>query len=502
MTRLRLSPLVLHRWPLTAGLVALVAAAATLTSSPLPAQPAATEFTLPAAIARAQQQSYPAQAARAQRTAARQRDRAFTGALLPQLSLNGNLPVYNRSIIPVLQPDGSTVFRPQQQNESALTLAMTQRLPVTGGDLFVNSSLSRLDVAGERDIRTWSSTPLLVGVRQDLFRPNRQRWDNREQDLRIDIAERQFGESLEEIAISTTNAFFDHYNALVGLQNAETNVAVNDTLFTLNQGRFEVGRIGENDLLQSELALLRARNAVDAARLEHDRTLAALRLALDLPVGSPVRLVVPTDIPRIRADTLRAVNEALRNRASIQELELGEVQADRRVSEARFGTGPGATLQASMGFNQTGPEAGAVYQDLRQAQRFSVGVQVPVLQWGVRSGQVQAARADRLRQDFTGRQSREQTAQDAHFAALQLALAERQLELAAKADTVGSKRFEVTKNRYVIGRIGMDNLYLAQTEKDAALQGYLQALRGYWVSYYRLRRVTMYDFEADRPITP
>lgn len=467
------------------------------------AQPrAAIELTLQDAIARAQRDGLPSKAAVAQRDAARQRDRAFAGGLLPQLALNGNVPVYNRSIIPVLQPDGSTVFRPQQQNESALTMQITQRLPITGGDLFINSGLSRLDVAGERDFRTWSSTPMLVGVRQDLFRPNRQRWDNREQSLRVDIAERAYREALEDVAIATTAAFFDHFNARIGLENAEVNVAVNDTLFTLNRGRYEVGRIGENDLLQSELALLRARNAVDAARLEHDRTLASLRLALGIGPAVAVSLVAPTTVPSVRADTALAVREALRNRASIVELELGDVQADRRISEAKLGTGPGASLQASVGFNQTGADVGSVYQDLRQAQRFSLGVQVPVVQWGVRSGQIEAARADRNRQEYSAQQSREQTAQDAHFAALQLALAERQLELAAKADTVGAKRFEVTKNRYVIGRIGMDNLYQAQTEKDGALQSYLQALRGYWAAYYRLRRVTMYDFEADRPLTP
>ena len=75
---------------------------------------------------------------------------------------------------------------------------------------------------------------------------------------------------------------------------------------------------------------------------------------------------------------------------------------------------------------------------------------------------------------------REQLTQDAHFAALQLAQARRQLALAAKADTVATKRFEVANNRYVIGRIGIDNLYIAQSEKDQALQQYVQALRGYW----------------------
>ena len=55
---------------------------------------------------------------------------------------------------------------------------------------------------------------------------------------------------------------FDAYAADVALRNADANVAVNDSLFLLSKGRYEVGKIGENDLLQSELALLRA-HAID-----------------------------------------------------------------------------------------------------------------------------------------------------------------------------------------------------------------------------------------------
>jgi outer membrane protein TolC len=125
---------------------------------------------------------------------------------------------------------------------------------------------------------------------------------------------------------------------------------------------------------------------------------------------------------------------------------------------------------------------------------------MPLVQWGGRSAQIQAARADQDRIASTTRATREQTAQEAHFAVLQLAQARRQLALFAKADTVGAKRFEVAYNRYVIGRIGIDNLYLAQNEKDQALQQYVGALRGFWVAYYRLRRLTLYDFTEGRVI--
>ena len=83
---------------------------------------------------------------------------------------------------------------------------------------------------------------------------------------------------------------------------------------------------------------------------------------------------------------------------------------------------------------------------------------------------------------------------------LQLDQAERNLRISAKADTVAQKRFDVAYSRYVIGRIGVDNLYIAQNEKDQAVNQYMQALRSYWTAYYRLRQVTLFDFEKGAPI--
>ena len=194
------------------------------------------------------------------------------------------------------------------------------------------------------------------------------------------------------------------------------------------------------------------------------------------------------------------MTQALRNRAQISDLELQAVQARRHVAEAKLTNGPGATVTASVGFNQTAPDVNLAYQNLLQKQNFSLGVNVPLFQWGARSADVQEAVANQKRVDATSKASREQVAQDAHFAALQLTQASRNVALSAKADTVAQKRFEVAYNRYVIGRIGIDNLYIAQNEKDQAVQQYLQALRSYWLSYYRLRQVTLFDFEAGAPI--
>jgi outer membrane protein len=487
-----MKPLSAIRYPLTVGLSALV-----FTTGPLPAQE---PLTLARAIDLAQAQGHQARAAQATREAARYRDRAFYSRLLPQISLGGTVPSYNRSIIQVVQPDGSTLFRPQDQTNATMTMTMSQKLPFTGGDFFVTSSLARLAVSGENSFSNYSSTPISFGLRQNLRRPNEAAWDRREQPLRWEVSERQYLEAREDIAIQTATLFFDAYAARVALNNAIKNSAVNDTLYTLNKGRYEVGRIGENDLLQSELALLRMRTTLDGARLEQDRAFAALRLALNLPATAPVDIVVVSSVPEVEADTARAVAEALRNSSRMSDAALQEVQARRRVTEARLSTGMGATVQASYGYNATGPEASLAYQNLQEARTFSLSLSMPLLQWGARKETVRAAEAERDRQVSLGQSTTEQTAQDAHFAALQLSQARRNLALSAKGDTVATKRFEVALNRYVIGRIPIDNLYVAQSEKDQALNQFVQALRGYWQAYYRLRRLTLFDFATGQAI--
>ena len=457
-------------------------------------------ITLAEAVRMAQQQGLQARAARASLDATRHRDGAFDARHLPQLSLSGTLPSYNRSIIPVLQPDGSTQFRAQEQTSSSLTMTMSQQLPLTGGSLFVSSSLSRLTVSGDQEIKSWTSTPIQVGLRQDIFRPNTARWNQRQQDAETELAERLYVEALEEIAIQTTQTFFDVYTARANLVNALTNAATNDTLYTLNKGRFEVGKIGENDLLQSELALLRARAAVQSAQLGFDRAVALLRLNLNLPPGTPVEVSVTNEVPELEPDTARAVTEALGNRSSVSDAVLQDVLARRRIAEARLARGVGATVQASFGLNATAPEASLAYQNLVDARQVSLSVELPLWQWGARSQDVEAARSDQERASSLSEANLERTAHDAHFAALELSQARVNVGLAAKADTVAGKRFEVAYNRYVIGRIPVDNLYIAQSEKDQALVEFGRALQGYWLAYYRLRRATLFDFVTGQEI--
>ena len=446
------------------------------------------------AVATAQRQGLSAETSRQILIEARARNAGFSARLLPQLSLDATPANYNRGFITVPTTTG-TQFASQSQNESTAGLTISQALPWIGSTLTVGSYIDRLDLTGNETSRTYRTTPFLVTLRQDLLKPRELLWDARSQELRAGLAERQYLESREDLAINTASAFFDYFAATVAVRNATSNAAVNDTLYTLNKGRFEVGKIGENDLLQSELQLLRARASLDGAKLERDRSESALRRLINVHSTDTLVVVPPENVPSFDVDPDVSIAEALRNGSVAEQAALDSVVSRRGVTEARLTNGLGASITASYGMNQTNSLFGLAYASPLPQQGFQLSVHMPLFQWGGGRADVQAAKAEEARSASSSRARREQAAEDARYAALQLTQSRRMLLIAAKADTVAQKRFEVAKNRYVIGKIGVSDLYIAQNEKDQALDAYVQALRSYWNNYYRLRRVTLYDFE-------
>jgi outer membrane protein TolC len=457
-------------------------------------------LTLQAAIAMAQNRGPAAQVARSTRNSARYRNDAFNSRLFPQLLLTGNAANLNHGINAITLPDGTTQFIGQAQNQSNFQIGFSQQIPLTDATITVSSALSRIDLFGNTKARYYQTSPFILSIQQNLFKPRKMIWDKRTQSLNASVAERSYLEAREDVAGATADAFFNLYAQQMALANAEGNMAVNDTLYTLNKGRYEVGKIGENDLLKSELALLRARAAVDDARLARDRAEAALRRIIEYPDGEPLAVVTPDSIPVVAADPDVAVAEALKNSSTTQQNALSNISARRAIAEARANNRFNATISASAGFNQTSSGFGKSYQNPLGQQSLTVGVTLPMLQWGAGRADVEAALSDAEAAKVNNKTRRDALVENARYTALQLQQALRNVAIAAKTDTVADKQFEVARNRYIVSKISNTDLYGAQVEKDQAVMGYVQALRTYWTVYYQLRRITLYDFVRQRPL--
>src|SRR6478672_4475065 len=72
-----------------------------------------------------------------------------------------------------------------------------------------------------------------------------------------------------------------------------------------------------------------------------------------------------------------------------------------------------------------------------------------------------------------------------------------QLVLTAKADSIASEKYQIAKDRYVLGNLSITDLSIAFQEKDQAKRDYIAALRDYWSAFYQLRYLSLFDFETN-----
>ncbi|GAB3330908.1 TolC family protein [Hymenobacter humi] len=478
-------------------LILFVLLALGLFSRPVAAQAQPTGLTLDEVIAQALNRSAVGQQAVTTRETSYWNWRGYQANYRPQLGLQGTLPNFSRVITPVVQPDGNTDFRAVRINNSDLSLTMSQNIGLTGGQIFVGSVMQRFDDFNGQ-LRRYNNQPVMVGLTQPLGQFNALRWARRIEPLRYQESQRQYVEERETIAQRVTELYFDvllqQVNAEVARQNAEATAE----LLRIGQERFKLGRLSQSDLLQLELNLLDARQAQNQAQLSAQNATVDLQAYTGL-ADAPA-LVVPASAPRPAVLPARALEQARQNRSATLAFRRRLLLAERDVAQARGTTGFQATLLANMGYVNQAANLVDTYQNLQNQQRVSLAFSLPLVDWGRQKSIIKTAELARDQVQHNVAQEERSFEQTVLSQSGQLPALGEQLRLAGRADSLAQRRYDIARATYVLGRISLTDLTLASVAKDSARRGYIAALRAGWVAYYRLRALTLYDFERQQPL--
>ncbi len=135
-----------------------------------------------------------------------------------------------------------------------------------------------------------------------------------------------------------------------------------------------------------------------------------------------------------------------------------------------------------------------VYDNPTEQQQFDLTFSIPVLDWGRNKAMMRTAIANKKLTDFQIAQDEVNFEQGIMTQVRQFEMLRLQLEITKKSDEVAAERYNVSQNRYLIGKIDITNLNIALNEKDDAKRKYIQALRDFWIAYFNLRQLTLYDF--------
>ena len=157
-------------------------------------------------------------------------------------------------------------------------------------------------------------------------------------------------------------------------------------------------------------------------------------------------------------------------------------------------------MNANFGVSQQGANFNNLFEDYNQQQNVSVSIGIPILDWGVSKSRRKLVEANKDLINTNIEQDEQEFEQEIYLHTLNWQNQRSFLETAKKAQEIATRRYEITKKRFILGKITITDLNLALQEKDRAVLQYLNSLEKFWLDYYILRKLTLFDFLENKKI--
>jgi outer membrane protein TolC len=423
----------------------------------------------------------------------------FQARFRPQLTLSGDMPDYVHNTTPVVQSDGSVEFRQISNVKTTANLSLGQMIPQTGTHIYASSSMYRNQNL-IKDTVSFSGYPFTMGFTQPIFAYNWMKWSRKTEPLVYTEAQKDFIESIEEIAINATARFFRYLRVQTNYNLAQSNLSNSEDNLKIAETKKQLGTISDNDFSRIKLSVFTAKKALNQASMDLKNADFELKSYVGIDQNMDIELDMPLNIRLFEVDSEKALQEALANRKETTQYKRRLIEADRDLTQAKRSNGLSATLRGSYGLSNDAAYFNEVYDDPRKLRQLKLSLAIPILDWGRSSSNVKLAESRRDLIVFDVEKDRVDFERQVVVQVEQFSLLKVQLETASEADKVAENGYLIALKKFQNGEISITDLNISLSEREKAKRDYIQSLETYWLAYYRLRELTLYDFEADQQI--
>lgn len=421
--------------------------------------------------------------------------RTFKANRLPSLMLNMTPAEYNRDITKRYDyQQNIDVYRTQQSFFAGGGLSLRQNFDLTGGTFYVDSKLDYLRNFGDNRVTQFTSIPIRIGYAQNLLGYNAFKWDRRIEPLKYEKARKELIYNMERVSEQATACFFTLALAQAEYRLAKENLLSSDTLYRIGEERYKIAAISQADLLTLKLDRVNARNTLQTQSSELKRAMFALASFLNLSKQAHLELELPERPRELTVSADEALQWCKANNPQLIELKQSILEAERQVSKTKSESRFNASINASVGFNQAAERLREVYRDPMRQDLVSVSVAVPLIDWGVRKGKHNMAQNTLNVTKISARQGELTLEEEVIMTVGEFNSQQAFMRSASEALDLSVLAYEQTRQRFVIGKVDVNSLMLARNRQQQAQQNYITALQKYWTHYYKIRRLTLYDF--------
>jgi len=418
----------------------------------------------------------------------------------PLLYLDGTIPNYVRSINKITLPNGDDSFVTQNQSYSSLYLNLRQQIAATGGTLAVGTSVNRIDIFGNNRSVNYSAVPFSISYTQNTVGYNDFKWLKKIEPLRLELADRKFVSDMEDIAIATIDRFFGVINLNARKELSEQNLKHADTLLSLANERYKLGTVGQSDLLQLQMNLLNARKQLSLDSVDLVMAGQSFSNFLTLHSEKQWHLLLPTSIVFFPISYNEALTQAQDNSKEVIRYRLDRISAEKALAQTKAENKLKFNIYTNLGFSKTAENFSGLLNGLENQQNLSIGFGLPILDWGSAKTRRLRAEANLAMVESQIDQQKAEFEQEVRLQVARWNLQQEQVSNAEQSKRLALENYEMEKERFLKGSVSINDLNIAQMNKDNMVIAYNEAIRNYWMLYYVIRKLTLFDFQSKKPI--
>ena len=428
--------------------------------------------------------------------------RAFKAGRLPSLTLNLTPGQYNRTIIKRYDSEANLdIYRQQQAFEAYGGLSLIQNFDLLGGTFFMNTNLDYLRNFGDHTETQYTSLPVRIGYQQDLLGYNAFRWEKKIEPLKYEKAKKQLIQDMEKTAGLAAEFFFNLAMAQAEYDLAEENLHNTDTLYRIGEERYKIASISQSDLLTLKLDRINASNSLKNADISLKRAMFALTSFLNMDKNTNIRLKLPSYPKSMNISADKALSEAQTNNPELLGYRQNVLESQQIVDKTKKESMFNASIWASVGYNQVAKTLSDVYRDPLRQDIVSLSVSIPLIDWGVRRGRYNMAKNNLSVTEITARQGEVKIEEDVIMTVGDFNIQKDLITSAEEALEIAEDAYAKTRQRFIIGKADINSLTLSRQRQQESSRNYISALENYWVSYFKIRKLTLYDFEYNMPLS-
>ena len=420
----------------------------------------------------------------------------------PQFSLESTPVSYQRYMTQrYLSAEDRDVYRQQRMFYSQAGIHATQTMESWGGEFYGSTQLGFLRSFGADDKTQFMTVPIKVGYKQDLLFYNPLKWNRQIEPMKLTLAEKSLVYNIETNSEEAVGKFFTLALAQEQLRMAEEYLASCDTIYSIAERRYRIASISKAELSILALQKTNARTTLSNARISRSRAVQDLATYLGMERSTDIELIIPAVMQNLHIDAKEAIQHARENNPLYLSSREAVTEARRDAERARIEKNFSVSLDASVGLNQVADRFADAYRHLLSQDMATITLSVPLKDWGKRKNAYLAARSNVEAKERAEQESARDTELDVALTVADFNERQDIVETASQALTIAEDAYAQTLQRFIKAQADAYSLSVAQSHWQTARQNQIASLQNYWLAYYHLRRLTLFDYQHHQPIS-